>query len=137
MSQALACEGTPSISLYEGITACTFARFTAAAKGGKKYSRSVRSEIFAGPTFVPPSGWPWPVMCFRVASTRPFREWQRISLKPTHGTHTKLAHEKGIFAVSLFDTTPARRRGPRLRLGPARVASRAHESRAATIVKHA
>ena len=67
--QRLACEGMPSISLYEGIRLRACPCFTATSNGGKKTSRSVRSPRDAGPTFVPDSGWPCPVMCLSVAIT--------------------------------------------------------------------
>jgi hypothetical protein len=51
-------EGTPSISLYDGITLMMPPSFTAASKLGKKTSRSVLSEKLAGPTLVPASGCP-------------------------------------------------------------------------------
>ena len=46
-------------------------RLTTCSKGGKKYSRSTRSEMEAGPILVPLSGWPWPVRCLSVANTFP------------------------------------------------------------------
>ena len=57
--------------VVRGHDARTLAQCIAAANGGKKVSRSVRSEMLAGPTLVPLSGWPWPVMCLSVAKTLP------------------------------------------------------------------
>jgi len=66
----LAWEGMPSISLYEAMTERIGSSRTARSKGGKKFSRRMRSEMLAGPTLVPFSGCPWPVMCLSVTKTR-------------------------------------------------------------------
>ncbi len=53
------------------MTLRALAVWMAVANGGKNISRSVRSEMLAGPTLVPLSGWPCPVMCLSVANTFP------------------------------------------------------------------
>ncbi len=55
---------------------------TARSNGGKKFSRKVRSEISAGPTLVPFSGWPWPVRCFRVTNTLPLASGRVVPWNP-------------------------------------------------------
>ena len=49
-SQRLACDGTPSISLYEAITLIAPPSRIAAWNGAEKLSRSMRSETFTGRT---------------------------------------------------------------------------------------
>ncbi len=63
----LACEGTPSISLYEAITLTTFALSITSLNGNKKVSRSNLSDTLTGAQFVPDSGWPCAAKCFKVA----------------------------------------------------------------------
>ena len=67
-SQRLACDGTPSISLYDGITLSAPPSTIARLNAGRKTSRSTRIDTLTGAQLVPDSGSPCAAKCFTVAS---------------------------------------------------------------------
>ena len=58
MSHRFACDGTPSISLYDGITLRAPPSWMAALNVERNVSRSTRIDTFTGAQLVPDSGWP-------------------------------------------------------------------------------
>lgn len=77
------------------MTERTGSSFTARSNGGKKFSRRVRSAIWAGPTLVPFSGWPWPVMCLRVTNTLSLASGRVLPWKPRIAARPISAHRCG------------------------------------------
>ncbi len=69
-SQRLACDGTPSISLYDGITLSAPPSTIALLKAGRNTSRRTRADTLTGAQLVPDSGWPCAAKCLTVATMR-------------------------------------------------------------------
>ncbi len=62
----------------------------------------------AGPTLVPFSGWPWPVMCLSVTNTLSVGSGKRRALEAADRRQPHLADEIRVLAIGLLDASPAR-----------------------------
>ena len=107
-SQRLACDGTPSISLYEAITLIAPPSAIASWNVYRNVSRSTRSETLTGAQFLPDSGWPWAAKCLSVAMTCLLVAERAVALKTLHGGDAQPRDQVRILAVGFLDAAPAR-----------------------------